>query len=200
MTSLRDTIRAAGPAAAWACDLDGTLVDTMPLHYAAYARVLASHGGTLGRADFDRLVGPPARVTIPLFLAAAGLDQAVIDHGLIHAQKKAAFAAIVEEGGLERLPMGDELAATALPVAIVTSGNRDGATAILAAIGLTQRISVLVTSDDVTVGKPEPEPYRLAARLLGVDPALCLAFEDHADGMAAATAAGMRVIDVRGLS
>ncbi len=83
--------------------------------------------------------------------------------------------------------------------AIVTSGVRDLATARLGAVGLPVP-GIMVTFDDVEHGKPHPEPYLLAARRLGVDPARCLVFEDAPAGIASARAAGCRVIAVLGTS
>jgi mannitol-1-/sugar-/sorbitol-6-phosphatase len=81
-------------------------------------------------------------------------------------------------------------------IAVVTSGNRQGATAIVAAIGLKERGSFIISGDDVTHGKPDPEPYARAAEQFGIAPARCLVLEDHPDGIASAKAAGMTVIDV----
>ena len=197
--TLADRIAAAGTFDAWLCDLDGTLAATMALHYRAYAAVFARLGGTLSRADFDALVGPPARVTIPLFARAAGLDlSAIPTTDALHSAKKAELDELVAAGEVEPL----EAAALVLDapdhirIAVVTSGNRQGATAIIAAIGLKKRVSFIISGDDVTHGKPDPEPYALAAERLGIAPDRCLVLEDHPDGIASATAAGMTVIDV----
>jgi HAD superfamily hydrolase (TIGR01509 family) len=199
MGSLADAIAAAGAADAWCCDLDGTLADTMPLHFDAYAAVIAAQGGALTREAYDAIVGPPARVTIPLFLAASGLDPIAHPTDIIHAAKKAALAERLAGASLPRLPVAEMVAGTDLPVAVVTSGNRSGAQAILAALGIADRITLLVASEDYVEGKPDPEPYLTAAVKLGLAPARCLAFEDLDDGLTSARRAGMRVIDVRGL-
>ena len=82
---------------------------------------------------------------------------------------------------------------------MVTSGNREGATAILRSLGLLEGLDALVSGDDVVNGKPDPEPFLKAAELVGAAPAECLVLEDHPAGIAAARAAGMAVMDVRGL-
>lgn len=197
--TLADRIAAAGTFDAWLCDLDGTLAATMSLHYRAYAAVFAQFGGTLTRADFDALVGPPARVTIPLFARAAGLDPDVIPTtDAQHRAKKAELDALVAAGEVEPLEAAALVLAAPhhIRIAVVTSGNRQGATAIIAAIGLKERVSFIVSGDDVTHGKPDPEPYVRAAEQLGIAPARCLVLEDHPDGIASAKAAGMTVIDV----
>ena len=197
--TLAERIAAAGSFDAWLCDLDGTLAATMALHYRAYAAVFARLGGMLTRAGFDAHVGPPARVTIPLFARAAGLVPETLPETIaLHAAKKVELDALVAAGEVEPLEAA-ELVRAAPPhirIAVVTSGNRQGASAIVAAIGLKERVSFIVSGDDVTYGKPDPEPYVLAAKQLGVAPDRCLVLEDHPDGIASAKAAGMTVIDV----
>src|SRR5260370_42702196 len=80
------------------------------------------------------------------------------------------------------------VAAAGLPYALVTSSQRAFAEAVLDGTGL--RFPVVGTGNDVTSVKPDPEPYLLAARLLGGDPARCVALEDSPTGVASASAAG----------
>lgn len=196
---LRDMIDRAGSAQGWLCDMDGTLADTMGLHFRSYATVLARYGGLLTRTDFDRLVGPPATVTIPLFMRAAGLDESNQPSvSEIHSAKKSVFAALVDAGEMVALPMAHLVAQSdpALAIAIVTSANRAGALVIVDALGIASRIAVIVTGEDVARGKPAPDPYVLGLNRLGLTAGECLAFEDHADGIASARSADLRVIDV----
>jgi len=90
-----------------------------------------------------------------------------------------------------------EVAAAGLPHALVTSSEREFMDAVLARTGLS--FDALVCADDVSVTKPDPEPYLLAAKLLGADPARCVALEDSPNGVASAEAAGCRVIAVPSL-
>ena len=198
--ALRRLVRDHAERAAFLFDLDGTLTDTMPLHRRAYQAVFSAHGAALATADFDRLVGPPARVTIPRFMAAAGM--AAKDEAWpmrLHAEKKQVFETMLAIEPLPELPALAVLrdAAGERPIAVVTSGNRRGAEAILGALGIASAVDVLVTSDDVAQGKPDPEPYRRGLSALGVEAEHALAFEDHDDGITSARAAGLRVIDVR---
>jgi len=80
---------------------------------------------------------------------------------------------------------------------VVTSGTRALATARLRAVGLPQPVQ-MVPADEVTKGKPDPEPYLKGASLLGVSPRDCLVFEDAPTGVRAAKAAGMRVFGIPG--
>jgi beta-phosphoglucomutase len=85
-------------------------------------------------------------------------------------------------------------AATRAPVAIVSAAARGEIDPVVAASGIGDSIALIVSQDDVTNGKPDPECYLTAARLLGVEPAAMLVFEDTDVGVAAAKAAGARVI------
>lgn len=181
-------------------DLDGTLIDSMPLHYGAYREVFSERGWALEEAVFMSLVGAPARVAIGKFLDAVGGPSD--DHDLIatlHAEKKAALQRTLDGGvDLTRLPAADllERIPPEQPCALVSSGNRQGVTALIAAAGWSERFAVTVTGDDVQHGKPHPEPFRVAAERLAVAPADCVVFEDTEDGCRAAAAAGMTVYDV----
>ncbi|MFD8284513.1 HAD-IA family hydrolase [Streptomyces sp. SID8361] len=97
-------------------------------------------------------------------------------------------------GGVKLLPGTAELLA-ALPAgrwAVVTSANGPLAEARLAEVGI--RPGTLISADDITRGKPDPEPFLLAAERLGVDPARCVVFEDAPAGLASGRAAGMRTV------
>lgn len=180
-------------------DLDGTLVDTMPLHYRAYADVLAERGLRLHETDYMAAIGAPAREAIPRFLAACGRPECTVDEvGAIHADKKRVFERLLAETPPVALAAARLLEAAfgRVPLGLVSSGNRAGVTAILRAAGWADRFGVVVTGDDVSAGKPDPEPFARAAAALGVAPAACLALEDTADGLRSASSAGMTALDV----
>ncbi|MEU5695795.1 HAD-IA family hydrolase [Actinosynnema sp. NPDC020468] len=168
-------------------DLDGVLVDSMPTivrHLRDWAvahgldadRVVElSHGRS--NVDLIRVVAP----FLPVEREARRMERREVDD----------VAGIVARPGGARL-------LDALPRrAVVTSGNTAVARARLLAAGLPVP-DVLVTADDVRVGKPDPEGYLTAAALVGVSPAECVVFEDAPAGVAAARAAGMRVVGVAG--
>jgi sugar-phosphatase len=102
---------------------------------------------------------------------------------------------IADTGGVRALPGAAQLLGSGWLVAIVTSATRRLANVRLAAAGL-EPPAVMVCAEDVTHGKPHPEPYRRAADLLGVPPHRCIAFEDAPAGVAAAVAAGAHVVAV----
>jgi beta-phosphoglucomutase len=180
-------------------DLDGTLVDTMPLHGRAYIRAFAAMGHVLTLDDYLRHIGPPARIAIRSFARAAGMD-GIDDAAVaaIHAAKKRHFHDVLAEDAAMPLPASDLLRrlAGAMPLALVSSGNRDGVTAILAGMGWTGMFGHVVTGDDVARGKPAPDPYLMAAEALAVAPGTAVAFEDTEAGWVSARAAGMTVVDV----
>jgi HAD superfamily hydrolase (TIGR01509 family) len=92
----------------------------------------------------------------------------------------------------------DALRAERVPVALVTSSLGEIADAVLKSVGR-DRFDAVVTADDVTRTKPDPEPYLTAAKLLGVEPVRCVVLEDSPNGVAAATAAGCAVVAVPSL-
>lgn len=183
-------------------DLDGTLVDTMPLHYEAYAEVMRAHGLHLRQADYMALAGPPASEAISLFVAAAGGDRSAVNAAALHGEKKVAFERILAVCRPRRLAAAAILDAArgSVRCALVSSGNRRGVTAILEAMGWSDRFNAIVTGDDVENGKPDPEPYRRAAEMLGVSPERCAALEDTPAGIASARGAGMTAFDIADLA
>jgi len=180
-------------------DLDGTLIDTMPLHYTAYAEVLARRGLKLKEAAFMATIGAPAREAIPRFLEAAGANGASADDvSAIHVDKKAVFKRLVTKGDILLLPAARllEWARGRKKLALVSSGNKDGVTALLWAMRWTDVFDVVISGDDVSRGKPDPEPYLAAAAALKVAPRNCLVLEDTEAGLTSGRAAGMTVLDV----
>jgi HAD superfamily hydrolase (TIGR01509 family) len=183
-------------------DLDGTLIDTMPLHYEAYAEALKRRGLRLGQDDFMSAIGEPARKAIPQFLKLAGVNAvAESEVASIHEEKKKIF-----EHSLETARLATLQAATLLTIAkgrtklgLVSSGNRSGVLALVGAMKWHSMFDVIISGDDVTYGKPHAEPYLTAAKRLCVDPQKCLVLEDTESGLQSGSAAGMAVLDVRTL-
>lgn len=181
-------------------DLDGTLIDTMDLHYLAYRQVFREIGGDLGRADFDFHSGPPAKTTIPLFAKASGVELIGDDKiNEIHTRKKELLESFLTGNTLSFLPAVEILMEwhSKVPVCVVTSGNARGACAILRASGIFHHLAAIITADDVKYGKPDPEPYLRAITQLNVDPRHGIAFEDHNNGIKSAKSARLDVVDVR---
>lgn len=170
-------------------DMDGTLIDSTGNGNRCWTR-WADEAGIIDRSFQDHYHGKPTRQVL---------------RGIVPAdQVEAAFARIIElestdTTGVFALPGAFELL-EALPAdrrAIVTSSMPSVAAARLRAAGLTAP-NVVITADDVTHGKPDPEPFRVGADRLGVDPAACAVVEDTPAGIASARAAGCFVIAVTG--
>jgi HAD superfamily hydrolase (TIGR01509 family) len=178
--------------------MDGLLVDSEPLWLEAETAVMARLGAAWTPADQVQLLGGSLDRTVRYLMSKAtrpaapgqiaewlmsGVTERVRDHGIP-----------LRPGARELLA---EVGAAGLPHALVTSSERGFMDAALARTGL--RFDALVCADDVSVTKPDPEPYLLAAKLLGTDPGRCTALEDSPNGVASAEAAGCRVIAVPSL-
>jgi beta-phosphoglucomutase-like phosphatase (HAD superfamily) len=188
--------RGVSPVEAVLFDLDGTLVDTMPLHFSAYRDVLAELGVALDFQAFMAASGGAARETIPKLLGGVATDVSVEE---IHRRKVVRATELFASLAPTALPCSLLLPvfSALLPVALVSSGSRRSVETTLSAMGWHHLFHAVVTGDDVVRSKPDPEGYLKGANLLGVDAAHCLVFEDMEDGVAAARAAGMQVFDVR---
>lgn len=180
-------------------DFDGTLVDTMPLHFEAYRRTFTEMGLVLEPEQFFRHIGGTGLETIPKFLGGRPTTWSVAQ---IHDRKKAVLSQLLDELPLSPLPISHLLPLLHghVPMAVATSGARPGVEKMIARLGWTKYFGALATADDVSRGKPAPDLFVEAARRLGVDPRRCLAFEDTDDGLASARAAGSVVIDVRDMA
>jgi HAD superfamily hydrolase (TIGR01509 family) len=179
-------------------DMDGLLVDTEPLWLETETEVMARLGASWTEQDQERLLGGSMERTVGYLLAKAtrpappGEVARWMIEGML---KRAAEGRLVIRPGARELLT--EVAAAAIPYALVTSSQREFANAVLAGTGF--RFPVTVCGDDVTVTKPAPDPYLLAAKLLDADPANCVALEDSPNGVASATSAGCHVIAVPSL-
>lgn len=177
-----------GPVAAVLFDMDGTLVDSDAAVDRSWITWSAEYGVDPAAA-LAIAPGHPAAATVarifagrePEVIAAAAARQLALEY-----EDVADVSAT--DGALELLRTLDE---RGIPWAVVTSADERLAKLRLAAAGITAR--VLVTTDDITHGKPDPEGYLLAAELLGVQCARCLVVEDAEPGVAAGRAAGATV-------
>jgi HAD superfamily hydrolase (TIGR01509 family) len=187
--------RKPGRLAAVTFDMDGLLVDSEPLWFQAESAVMARLGAEWGPADQHALVGGSLGTTVEYLIAKAGeaADPAVIGRWLIETMVE-----LVRTRLLTVLPGAAELVAevqaAGLPHALVTSSVPAVVDAVLARLDV--RFDVVISGADVTHAKPDPEGYLLAATKLGVDPRRCIALEDSPNGVAAAEAAGFRVVAV----
>ena len=183
-----------GLPAALVLDMDGTLLDTEDAYREAFEAAMARLGAAVDGAFYAGLVGISSRERGAIVRARYGegfpWPEALADY---RARKARLLETPVRaKPGAEALLA--EIAAQGLPCAVATSAGRRTAEAALGGAGLLGAIGALVTRDDVPLGKPHPAPFLRAAALLGADPARCVAVEDSPPGVAAARAAGMRVV------
>lgn len=180
---------------AFAFDFDGTLVDTLYLHFDAYRIVFGEMGLTLTEEQFFPNIGGNAMEAIPLFLGGRSAPLSVNE---IHLRKKQVIERLFESAPLRIFPAAHLLGMFAgrTPMALVSSGSRPGILQLLQRLGWHRTFDVIVTGEDTPSSKPDPAPYLLAAQLLGVLPSEMAAFEDTAAGIKSAKRAGMAVFNV----
>lgn len=177
-------------------DMDGTLCDTEPSWMAAEQDMATRYGATWTTADGLALVGRNLLDSGAYIKAQMGLSQSpaeVVDELIEGVIEK------VGQLGVTWMPGATELLAacndTGIPTAMVTMSYRNFAGAIVEAMPR-GRFDAVITGDEVDRGKPDPEPYLLAAEALGVEPAGSIAIEDSPTGAASAEAAGCLVVVV----
>jgi beta-phosphoglucomutase-like phosphatase (HAD superfamily) len=191
-------------------DMDGLLVDTEPLWYEVETEIMSRLGGTWGPQDQAQLVGGSLSRSIGYMLAKAAPDR-VMGGETVARWMVDGMVARIAGAGVTLLPGAGELltalAGEGVPCALVTSSERRIMDAVLGQLrdgaGFGAVFSTVfaasVCGADVTHPKPDPEPYLLAARRLGAQPARCVVLEDAPNGVRAAEAAGCLVVAVPGL-
>jgi len=185
------TSHALPAAVLW--DMDGTLVDTEPYWIAAETELVTAHGGSWTHEDGLALVGNSLLVSGELLVQRSGIDMTpgeVVDALLER------MVARVREQVPFRAGAGELLAAcveAGVPNALVTMSWTVLADVLVESLPA-GTFDAVVTGDQVTHGKPHPEPYLTAAARLSVDPSCCVAIEDSPPGVASAEAAGCRVL------
>jgi len=186
----------SGDFAAYIFDLDGTLIDTMPLHYRAWDEAMRRAGlpHRLDEELFYSLGGVPTRRVAQLIGEHYKFP---LDPDRVFEEKEALFGELQADAALiEPVVSFARRVAKTHPVAVASGGQREIVQRSLVVTGLASLFPIVVTADDVVHGKPAPEMFLLAAKLMGVAPEQCLVFEDADPGMRAAVAAGMRFVEV----
>jgi beta-phosphoglucomutase-like phosphatase (HAD superfamily) len=175
-------------------DLDGTLADTMPIHYMAWKNAAARYGINFTPELFGQLAGIPLYPTVEKLNHMFGKN---IDPKEMGDIKEAEFE--------KNMHLTPEIKVVTdlvrewhgkLPMAVGTGGSRRLSLKTLGIIGMKDYFDILVTSEDVSQFKPNPETFVKCAELMGVPSAYCEVFEDGALGIQAAETAGMMVVDV----
>jgi HAD superfamily hydrolase (TIGR01509 family) len=177
-------------------DMDGLLVDTEHLAYAAMDAFLAKHGLERRQEIHDQMLGRRLPEAVEIIRDGYGLSHPlpdlIDDYALM--RRDALVGNVVPlPGAVEIVKFGHE---AGLHVALASSGLKDQVLLSLSEAGLAGNFEVLVTGDDVDRGKPAPDIYLKAAKLLDIDPSVCVVFEDAPAGIASAIAAGMHAVAV----
>lgn len=177
-------------------DLDGTLVDSMPVHFAAWCDALSKHGaGNIFPEDvFYAMGGRPTKDIVQELNGECGLK---LDAEAICVDKRSAFLE-----NLEQIDLNEEVVAFAqslrgkIPMAVASGGTRIVVEKTLQVAGLSDLFDEVVTANDVPCGKPAPDVFLETASRLEIAPERCLVLEDAPAGVMAAQSAGMQVVCV----
>lgn len=176
-------------------DIDGTLADTMSVHYQACQIVCNKRGFDFPLNYFYAKAGIPTLTVFQMLMQDLKLPYDGLELG--H-EKEAVFLTLIDQ--VKPMPIVSELAKAyydKLPMALGTGGGKEVATRIMQAIGMEKLFEVMITADDVLYPKPHPETFLKGAEFLNIAPADCLVFEDGQPGIDAAIAGGMSYVDVR---
>jgi len=176
-------------------DCDGTLADTMPLHWRAWQAVSKRHGLNMSEERFWGFGGIPTREIIRVLSAEQGVS---LDREAVIHEKERAFLDLI--GQVK--PIVPVVAVARryhgrIPLAIASGGTHLVIGQILTHLGIRQLFDVIVSSEDVVRPKPAPDIFLEAARRIGVPPQFCKGYEDMDLGLQAIRAAGMEAVDIR---
>ncbi|WP_353355856.1 HAD family phosphatase [Intrasporangium sp. DVR] len=176
-------------------DMDGTLVDTEPYWIAAEHELVAAHGGDWNEELAHRLVGNALDVSAQVIIELTGIPLSVpeVVNALLDRVIEQVRAQVPWRPGARELL--HELIGLGVPNVLVTMSWRNLAETVVDLLPPAS-FTALVTGDEVTHGKPHPEPYLRAAQLVGADPSECVALEDSPTGVRSATAAGVPTIAI----
>jgi len=175
-------------------DMDGVLIDSGAHHRDAWDLLLRELGQEPSPESWRMTIGRPAEEAVSLLL---GRKLDAHEARTLARRKRAHYTRLAERGMLPIRGVAgfvEQLVRANVPRAVATSASRGDLDALLSQVGLRGHFDVIVTSEDVRWGKPNPEVFLLAAAGLDVPPATCLVFEDSLVGVHAARNCGMRVI------
>jgi len=178
-------------------DWDGVVIDSSSHHEESWERLAAETGFALPPDHFKKGFGMKNAFIIPKLLKWA---EAPDDIRRLSLRKEELYREIVVERGIAPLPgvtgWLEELRRCGIPCAIGSSTERLNIDTILGVLGIGHYFSAIVSADDVSHGKPDPEVFLTAAQRIEREPARCVVFEDALVGIEAAHRGGMKVIGV----
>jgi beta-phosphoglucomutase family hydrolase len=176
-------------------DCDGTLADTMPLHWHAWQIITRRHGLIFPEDRFYAFGGVPSRDILKLLAQEQGRS---LDHVAVAHEKEEMYIPLIQQAGpvhavveIVRKNHGK------LPMAVASGGTQQIICMVLDHLGIRHLFNAVVTNEMVKRPKPAPDIFLEAARQIGVEPKYCRAYEDTELGLTAIRAAGMEAVDVR---
>ena len=178
-------------------DCDGTLADTMPLHWRAWQVITARHKLEFPEHRFYALGGVPSRDILKLLSQEQGIT---LDHLAVAREKEAEYLPLIAQ--VEPINTVVRIVREShgmIPMAVASGGTRKVIEQVLEHLAIRGLFAAIVTSEDVANQKPAPDIFLEAARQLGVEPGFCRAYEDTDLGIQAIRSAGMEAVDVRQL-
>ena len=176
-------------------DCDGTLANTMPLHWRAWQMITQRHSLHFPEDRFYSLGGVPSRDILKMLAAEQGRS---LDHIAIAHEKEEVYLPLMAQ--VEPIHAVVEIAQEnygKIPMAVASGGTQSIIGQVLEHLKIRNLFNAVVTSEMVKNQKPAPDIFLEAARRIGVDPKVCRAYEDTDLGLTAIRAAGMEAVDVR---
>jgi beta-phosphoglucomutase-like phosphatase (HAD superfamily) len=178
-------------------DCDGTLADTMPLHWKAWNSIALRYKLHFPEDRFYALGGVPSRDILKMLSEEQSIP---IDHMAVALEKERQYLEMLDHvGPIEVVVSVAHENYGRIPMAVASGGNKDVIQRVLEHLKIRHLFNAVVTSEDVVNQKPAPDIFLEAARRIGVPPQLCRAYEDTDIGLQAIRSAGMEGLDVRKL-
>ncbi len=180
-------------------DFDGVVVQSEPLHKKTFMEILSPYGVSVSDERwYSEFAGTGSRHIFEVLLKEYGIRE---DVSAMVERRKGIYESRVRGGELKEMPGVREflraLRALGIRTAIVSGSHRSNVNAALETLGLGGYFDLIVSGDDIKLRKPDPGPFLLAARMLGLAPAECIGIEDSRSGIIAVKAAGMTLVCIQ---
>jgi beta-phosphoglucomutase-like phosphatase (HAD superfamily) len=178
-------------------DLDGTLIDSMPLHFDGWKKACERFGATIDQAFLSYLTGSPGWAIAAAIIEKSGLNGSVTIEQIMKVKLEEFYTfqhlikPIEPVADIVRKYYGK------LPMSVGTGGHREAVERSLEVTGMRKYFDIIITANDVKQFKPHPETFLKCASLMNIDPEYIEVFEDGDFGIEAAVKAGMIATDVR---